>query len=190
MPNIWLDQEWDSEEYRLDKKKSFECLESFITTAPKKILDIGCGLAFESELFQKKYGCELYLLDGNSNSNNNSQVREIGFDQSGTFKFYSDSRELTESFIKRNLKYTFVDVSNINISDNVIFDLIYSNLSCGFHYPINTYYTLLKKHSDKNTVMIFDIKGKTLTDQLNDQFEVVREVSVSNKISKYQLKIK
>jgi hypothetical protein len=31
-------------------------------------------------------------------------------------------------------------------------------MSCGFHYPLNTYYEFIKKHSHNDTKYIFDIR--------------------------------
>ena len=44
-------------------------LEQYLPRPPKRILDIGCGYAHISDMFQKKYGTELYLLDGDISGN-------------------------------------------------------------------------------------------------------------------------
>lgn len=36
--------------------------------------------------------------------------------------------------------------------------MIYSGKSCGFHYPLSTYKDLLYRHSDENTLLIFDLR--------------------------------
>jgi trans-aconitate methyltransferase len=187
----WMNGVWKTNEYETVKKISFELLDSFLTSPPTNILDIGCGLAFESELFQRKYNCNLYLLDGDFElSENATRDRKYGDVQS--MAFYSKIPDLIDSFNKRNLRYNFVDANHIDIQKDLKFDLIYSNVSCGFHYPLNTYYDLLKKHTNENSVIIFDINSRYLTEQLEDLFEVVENKNYpgQKKILKCKLKLK
>lgn len=188
---MWLDGIWQDDEYVKSKEISFTLLDSFLTRPPKNVLDIGCGLAYESEMFQKKYSCNLYLLDGDFDDSKNA-TRDRKYGSAETMAFYSKISDLQKSFNERNLKYTFVDAFNIEIPNNLKFDLVYSNISCGFHYPLNTYYDLLKKHTSDDTVMIFDIHTRYLKEQVQDLFEIVesRNYPGSKKVIKFKLKIK
>jgi SAM-dependent methyltransferase len=187
----WMNGVWQSDEYETVKKISFDLLDSFLLSTPKTVLDIGCGLAFESELFQNKYNCDLYLLDGDFESSKNAS-RDRKYGEVESMAFYSKIPDLINSFNKRNLRYNFVDANNISLQEKLKFDLIYSNVSCGFHYPLSTYYDLLKKHSNENSVMIFDINSRYLTEQLEDLFEVVESKPYpgQKKILKCKLKLK
>jgi trans-aconitate methyltransferase len=187
----WMNGVWKTDEYETVKKISFDLLDSFLLSAPKNVLDIGCGLAFESELFQKKYNCDLYLLDGDFESSKNAS-RDRKYGEAESMAFYSKIPDLINSFNNRNLRYNFVDANNINLQEKLKFDLIYSNVSCGFHYPLSTYYDLLKKHSNKNSIMIFDINSRYLTEQVEDLFEVVESKNYpgQKKILKCKLKLK
>lgn len=49
--NNWIDDVWNTELYQQLKKENFEIVNSYLDVPPKKILDIGCGLAWESRLF-------------------------------------------------------------------------------------------------------------------------------------------
>jgi SAM-dependent methyltransferase len=155
--NKWLEK-WSTNQHIESKRKLFKVIDDYIDFIPKRILDIGCGLARESEFFQKKYNCELYLLDGDFLDTSKVQ-RDIKYGTVDNFKFYSKIDQLKESYDSRNMKYNFVDANNINISDDITFDLILSNVSCGFHYPANTYKHLVQKHSTKDTVTIFDLRN-------------------------------
>lgn len=184
----WWDK-WNTEFKREKLKESFDVLDSFLTSAPKNILDIGCGLAYESEMFQKKYNSNLYLLDGDFEDTKNNQ-RDVGFGDASSMKFYNPISRLKESFDNRGMKYTFIDANNIEIPENVKFDLVYSNLSCGFHYPVNTYYNLLKTHTTDDSILIFDIKN---SESVEDQFEIIERKSAykgQKKIQKTRIKIK
>ena len=65
----WINDEWFTDVYQQHKQENFDLLDTYLETPPKKILDIGCGLAWESRLFNKKHGTELYLLDGDFDDN-------------------------------------------------------------------------------------------------------------------------
>ena len=51
---------WKSTQYVDDKLQKIEKLKSHIKSPPKNILDIGCGLAIESEYFQKTSKPQLF----------------------------------------------------------------------------------------------------------------------------------
>ncbi len=187
----WLNGIWQSDEYEIAKQVSFDLLDSFVTSPPTNILDIGCGLAFESEMFQKKYNSNLFLLDGDFEESKNA-TRDRKYGSSESMTFYTKIHNLTNSFNERKLRYTFVDANNINIPNNLKFDLIYSNVSCGYHYPLNTYSALLKKHTNSNSIMIFDIHSAYLNEQIKEEFEIIeyRNYPKQKKIIKCKLKFK
>jgi SAM-dependent methyltransferase len=187
----WIDGVWKSNEYILDKKISFDLLDSFLVNTPKNILDIGCGLAFESEMFQKKYNSNLYLLDGDFTDSKNA-TRDRKFGSTETMAFYSKIEDLQKQFDERQLKYVFINANDINIPSSLKFDLVYSNVSCGFHYPFDTYLDLLKDHTTENSIMVFDINSRYLTEQIQDSFEIVETKGFPNqkKLIKCKLKFK
>jgi len=188
--NKWIDGDWKTNDYLSVKTESFELIDSFLTQPPKQVLDIGCGLAFESELLQKKYRSNLYLLDGDFETTKD-RGRDTKYGDANTLRFYSQVNDLLRSFDQRSLQYSFVDANNINLDENIKFDLVYSNISCGYHYPLSTYADLLKKHTTKDTIMLFDIHTRYLEDQLGDLFEVVNHRSMlGKKILKCQIKFK
>jgi len=187
----WLNGIWQSNEYEMAKQVSFNLLDSFVTSPPTNILDIGCGLAFESEMFQKKYNSNLFLLDGDfEESKNATRDRKYGSAESMTF--YTKIHNLTNSFDERKLRYTFVDANNINIPNDLKFDLIYSNVSCGYHYPLNTYSALLRKHTTSDSIMIFDIHSAYLNEQIKEEFEIIeyKNYPEQKKTIKCKLKFK
>lgn len=172
-------ERWTSDDsHREKRQKYFEALYKH-TGDVETMVDIGCGLAREAEQYQKKCGTKLWLLDGDV-SYTEDNTREIGFNDVDTFKFYTPVSELKESYDERGLDYTFVDAYNIDIPEDVKFDLFYSSKSCGFHYPASTYREFVKKHSHKNSMVIFDIKN----DSKQDDF-IVKNVIYKDKLSKY-----
>ena len=172
LENRWINSEWQTDEYKKNKTVSFELLDSFLTTTPTNILDIGCGLAFESEMFQSKYNSNLYLLDGDFESSI-SASRDRKYGTADSMAFYTKIDNLKNSFDQRKLKYNFVDANNIQLPLDLKFDLIYSNVSCGYHYPLSTYLELLKIHTTKDSILIFDINSSRIKEQIADIFTIV-----------------
>lgn len=174
----WLNGEWSSPEYHDLKKENFNSLDAYLQKPPTRILDIGCGLAWESRMFNEKYGTELWLLDGDvSNNKGKEKSAEVGWNESSdSFLFYYPLDTLREQLDNLDTKnYTLVDVNNINIPDDVKFDVITSWVSCGFHYPANTYKDLILKHSHSETKVVFDLRAhvKTSVPFLDDNTEIV-----------------
>jgi SAM-dependent methyltransferase len=190
----WVNEEWFTEEYQIHKRKNFELLDSYLETPPKRILDIGCGLAWESRMFNEKYGTELYLLDGDYD--NNPQDRELVqarySEDASQFAFYYKLDFLRAELNKLNTQnYQLIDSNNINIADDIKFDLITSWVSCGFHYPVNTYRDLILKHSNKNTRVVMDLRmlAKAQDPVLDENIEVAEIVNRRRKYVTAEIKI-
>jgi SAM-dependent methyltransferase len=184
--NKWISS-WLTDQHLEKKVKNFNIIKEYLTITPKTILDIGCGLAFESEMMQKEFGSELYLLDGDF-ENTRDLTRDVNYGSLETMKFYSKVDDLKTSYKTRNLQYNFVDANNISIKENKKFDLIYSFESCGFHYPISSYIDLIQNHSHENTVLIFDIRNKNLSEQ-QENFTIVKVLEKTKKYSKMHIDI-
>jgi len=160
----WIDEVWFTDSYQQHKKENFEIINSYLKTPPKKILDIGCGLAWESRLFNQAHGSELWLIDGDTK--NNDTKLETAVDGAyhvdpNEFLYYYPLQRLNEELQKLETQnYHLIDCNDIQIDENVKFDLITSWVSCGFHYPASTYRELILKHSHPETKIIFDIRIK------------------------------
>jgi SAM-dependent methyltransferase len=156
-------------EYQQEKKLNFEILSNYLDAPPNKLLDIGCGLAWESRLFAEKYDTNLWLIEGNGGNNTDNNNTTGYHTSTDTFDFYNPLDELKKDLDHFNTKnYILIDAKNINIEENIKFDLITSWLSCGFHYPLNTYKKLMLKHSHKNTKIIVNlrnVKNKLIIDE-------------------------
>ena len=106
--------------------KKFQLLDDYLQSATSNILEIGCGLAVESELFQKKYDCDLYLLDGDGAENDHQQTRDIDYGEASTMQFYLTRDYLEQQWQSRGMRYEFVDAANPVIPPHIKFDFIYS----------------------------------------------------------------
>lgn len=190
-PKKWMGDGglWDTEVYQQYKIENFEILDKHLTTAPKTILDIGCGLAWESRLFNKKYNSELWLLDGDA-KNNDKKLPTANTGKYHTtvddFLFYHPLDNLDNELKKLGTKnYHLVDCNDINIPEDIKFDLITSWVSCGFHYPVNTYRDLILKHSHPNTKVIMDLRVMYKKSGKPESEEGVKVVNILHRRPKY-----
>jgi SAM-dependent methyltransferase len=192
----WLQDEWTDPEYFKMKEKNFQVLDDYLKNKPKNLLDIGCGLAWESRMFSDKYNTELFLLDGDVDFNKEkSSAADIGYhSSSNSFLFYNKLDTLNDNLFKLGTKnYHLIDCNNISIPDNVKFDVITSWLSCGFHYPINTYRDLILKHSHEATVIVFDIRLQLKTHEIfypEDNIEIIHSLAKNRKRLTAHIKVK
>jgi SAM-dependent methyltransferase len=177
------DRKWSADKYADKRRANFEIIDAYLDQPVGRLLDIGCGFAYESRWFNEKYGTELWLLDGDSSTNaTKPETASYGNwnTDSSELKFYH-----TFDFLDTKLKelgtknYHLVDANNINIPDDVKFDVITSWLSCGHHYPVATYIELMKKHSHASTRIVLDIRTKGAAQALIgvDGFEIVNKIS-------------
>ena len=190
----WVNEEWFTPSYQQQKTENFELLDQYLTQPPKNILDIGCGLAWESRLFNKKYGTKLHLLDGDYDDNPNDkllyQARYVKDAQQFAFYYKLD-------FLKSKLDelgtgdYELVDCNRISFPPDLKFDLITSWVSCGFHYPVSTYRDIILNHSNESTVVVMDIrvllKGQGMVSEPG--FEVVNTLNQKRKYNTSHIRI-
>lgn len=185
----WIEQEWFTDLYQQHKRENFERLDQYLDRPPLAILDIGCGLAWESRMFNQKYGSTLWLLDGDSSSQtvteSCSQARY--HDQADTFMYYLPLTQLNQELCKLNTKnYTLHSYQSWNVPEHVKFDLITSWVSCGFHYPVSTYRDLILRHSAPWTRVIMDLRT---TVALEPCVTVIDTVTQRQKYSTCEIKI-
>ena len=184
----WL-EEWNSEDYKNSKKNDIDVLIShFRKIPPKNLLDIGCGLAWESRALQKVFATELWLLDGDADTNQERSKETKWNADVNKMAFYHKLTRLNNALKETGLEnYKLIDCNNIDIPDDTKFDLIYSGMSCGFHYEANTYRDLIEKHSHLNTKIIFDLRNTML---YQNNIEIVEILYKNKKYSKCLIKFK
>lgn len=181
----WLDFWKTSSDYQLEKTNSFNIVNHYLKVPPATILDIGCGMAFESRMFNKKHGSKLWLLDGDV-EDNPAVSRDIRFGAVETMAFYNRLEDIEQVLQEDNIvDYTMLNVKNYTIPAQQKFDLICSWFSCGFHYPLDAYKDLILAHSHKDTELIFDLRTKT-ADKLG--VEIVRVLEQGEKHIKAVIK--
>ena len=155
--NFWYNS-WSSASGHIPNRTlKFELLKKHIIGRPQNILDIGCGLAYVAEFFQKEFDSFLYLLDGDFESTKN-KTRDISYGPASDFKFYTPVSKLRESFDLRKLRYDFINAESPSFKRKIEMDVIVSTGSCGFHYPVTTYKELIKSVSKKDTQIFMELR--------------------------------
>jgi hypothetical protein len=103
----------------------------------------------------RDYNTEIYLLDVQPSGKN--RLKDYGPVES--FDGYNSLEQLEKLWQSQGTSnYHLVNGDDPKIDDSVKFDMIWSFASAGFHYPVSTYLDLIKKHSDQNTTLIFNIR--------------------------------
>lgn len=175
-------RKWTTDKYITKRRANFEIVDAYLDQPVGRLLDIGCGFAWESRWFGEKYNTELWLLDGDSSSNSTKPTTASYGNwntDSSELKFYHTFEFLNSKLQQLGTKnYHLVDANNINIPADVKFDVITSWLSCGHHYPVATYIELMKKHSHPGTRIVLDIRTKGAAQALIgvDGFEIVNKI--------------
>jgi len=185
----WISNEWNNPAYQEIKKNNFLALDSYLKHSPTTILDIGCGLAWESRRFNEKYKTKLWLIDGDVTNNDvkNKKAKDLNYHTSANEFLYYNSLSRLDTELKKlgTTEFTLLDCNNLKLPD-IKFDLITSWLSCGFHYPVSTYAAIIKKHSHRDTRIVFDLRTHIKTKEiiLEDCFEVVSVIGTTGKSGK------
>lgn len=193
MENTWHVEGWLTPEYQKEKHQNFLNLSSYLNFAPKTLLDIGCGMAWESRYFYNSFGTELWLIDGDSNENQNGAADAKYHINAKNFGFYHTIEYLKKQIDSSGFtNYNLINSNNINIPKDKKFDVITSWLSCGFHYPVSTYKNLIQAHSHENTKIVMDIRTELKTKNviLEEDIEIVHIISYHKKHINAEIRFK
>jgi SAM-dependent methyltransferase len=135
---------------------------------PKQVADLGSGIGRATVFFEMKYkwNAKYYLIDGNSGDYQYEGIRE-GINE-GINEFYN-SHQATKDFCEANgickLHVIHPDYPWYNLK----YDLIYSFLAFGFHWPIRMVMDQIEKATTKDSLVIFGLRGSEERDWQNRQ---------------------
>ena len=132
---------------------------------PGRVLDIGCGFALYDNFLLDYYGysenMHLYLLD------KTTELKKEGF-KGGGFReegisFYTNLECASDILISNGADKN--NIHTLEASEGVLsqlerssFDLIFSLLSYGHHYPVSTYLEEINRILRKGGVLILDLR--------------------------------
>lgn len=126
-----------------------------------KATDIGCGYAFFDLFLYRDHTPAIALIDIEE-----SETRDFGYQAEGAG--YS-SLAKAKAFLTENGGPADA-VRTINPKDAPLpsaqdTDLIFSLLSCGFHYPLSTYTEMIAQTLKPRGALVIDVRTRNLKDQ-------------------------
>lgn len=127
----------------------------FDADPPKHLVDIGCGYALFDLFAALDTGSTITLIDLEENEN-----RHFGFKEEGAA--YSNL-DVAAKFLQDNGvdadKITTVNPAKAKVTDLADVDMAVSFISCGYHYPWDTYETFFKDTVIPGGRIILDIRS-------------------------------
>lgn len=153
---------------------------------PKRIADIGCGYGFFDLFAAKSLNAEVVLIDLEQND-----LRHFGFREEGAA--YSSLKVAREFLIANKVPAKHIECLNPRDTPPETIqpvDLVVSFLSCGFHYPVDSYLTMLDKALEPGGAAIFDLRETARNNQLSqlEKFGTVIEIDKMPKSSRVLLR--
>lgn len=133
-----------------------DMLWAFVRQPPASIADIGCGYAMADLFAHRDFGARLLLIDIEE-----AEERHFGFSETGAA--YT-SLEKARAFLRANGvpagKIATVNPQTGKLAGRKPVDLALSMLSCGFHYPANTYDAFYTSGVAGDGVVVLDVRAR------------------------------
>lgn len=145
-----------------------ETLPTLRAIDPERIADIGCGYGFFDVFAARELGCDIVLIDIEENEN-----RHFGYKMSGSA--YSNLGVAREFALANGVKKAAVTTINPKAQDLAAVkpvDLAVSFMSCGFHYPVNTYMDFFRDGVTADGHLIIDLRAAREEEQSRTLSEI------------------
>lgn len=130
--------------------------------APKRAADIGCGYAIFDLFLAKTYGAHISLIDIETNEH-----RHFGYKKEAAA--YTNLGRAQEFLTANGVPAQDIVLCNPNNDrlENIgNLDLVTSFVSCGFHYPANTYEGFFNRAIRPGGAIILDLRKRTYDNQI------------------------
>lgn len=165
-----------------DVQRIEEILRKHVSTAGRKtgkrVLDIGCGIGLAALGAFKIYGpdAEYVLLDKDGIEQNKKRAFfHITTENFGSSGCLDEAKEFLESNGASDV--TCVDINKEKFPAGK-FNIIMSALSCGFHYPVDTYSAQIKAAAKKGTVLLLDVRKEHMIDAVREFGKPVQQIEM------------
>ena len=162
-----------------DARSEFNEIKEFLDARefkPNRVVDIGCGHGIIDLFFARAYGCELHLVDIER-----TVAQHHDFHASGAG--YA-SLQKARAFLERNGvekgRITTTNPNKQTLSEDGA-DLLISLLSCGFHYPAETYGAFIDASLAPGGIVIMDIRKGSGQDNFLRRFAIIETVHEAQK---------
>ena len=150
----------------------------------KNFIDIGAGTGQHTKEVYKYCNGNPYILEGDAENNylKNKEAKKVKWNSSADdFNYYHTFTKLKDHHAQHFPQAILIDCDNIQLPEDLKFDLIFSHASYGYHYPISTYYDFIQKHSHKDTLIIVDIRNFKNQIKTDECFKIVKTYAKNRK---------
>jgi SAM-dependent methyltransferase len=141
----------------------FEAMRPVLTQLhPRHLADIGCGYGFFSLFVAQEFGCDVTLIDLENN-----ERRHFGFAMEAAA--YSSLDIAKKLFVDNGIAASRIATLNPSEGDVLAIarpDLAVSLLSCGFHYPVDSYLEFFAETLADDGALIIDLRESNAMPQL------------------------
>lgn len=144
--------------YTDDVAKEFAMIAPYLPQHAEAVLDIGCGVAAIDVPIHRHYGhVKIFLLDATQ-----KDPIHYGFQPRAAFYNSLDSARdlLLQNGVPKDDIELFVATENFDLP-NTQFDLIFSLIAWGFHFPVETYLDHVYDKLKPGGVLIIDVRTGT-----------------------------
>ncbi len=145
---------------------------------PKSIADIGCGYAIYDLFHWRDFPGRIVLVDLEE-----SEERHFGYKETGSA--YSNL-DKAKAFLVAN-GVTARNITLVNPQKKALpktkVDLAVSFISCGFHYPVDTYETYFRDGVSAKGALILDVRRRRVNEsrQTLEALGAMRELTASSR---------
>ena len=143
--------------------------------APKRFADLGCGQAFIDLLIYRRFGCDLILIDIEA-----TDGIHFGFNDTGAG--YADLANARAFLVANGVPgpaITTINPRRAKLEDLAPVEMAISLLSCGFHYPVETYDGFFKTQVTK--AILLDCRNQKGGKKALKAYGAVAEVGAEKK---------
>ena len=143
--------------------------------APARFADLGCGQAFIDLMIYREFGCDIILIDI-------EQSGDIHFGFAATGAGYADLANARAFLVANGVPDTAITTINPNHSPLDALapvDMVMSLISCGFHYPVDTYDAFFRTQVRK--AILLDCRRSTAAESILARYGLVSNIGREKK---------
>jgi SAM-dependent methyltransferase len=136
-----------------DAENEFKVIADILPNELHRVVDIGCGHALIDLFFWRRFQCDIHLVDIEKTSTHHHDFHQSG---SGYASLDAAHKFLVGNGVPSSI-ITRTNPHRTQLADSAC-DLIFSLLSCGFHYPASTYLQFIKIALRPGGIFLFDMR--------------------------------
>ena len=160
-----------------DINEEYLTIKDYLPTHAKNVLDIGCGVAGIDALIYEHYDndFEVYLLD------KTFVDKKVFYKLERIGSFYNSLSIAQDLLVLNNVPESQIHTQEVDSGNQIAFDtqfdIVISQISWGFHYPISVYLDQVYEKMRTSGVLIVDVrKNSGGEDLLRKKFGFIKVI--------------